>query len=356
MMKRLSLHRAMLMLLACLWLAAPALAAPVVTTLPAIESGVMLTPVRHFQLQNPERLVIDLPVIARAELRFPDVKNDPLVKAIRYGQFDAKTTRIVYDLHRPVRVVAVEPGVQLMLRVEAAQGKQPAVSPIDKKPLIVIDAGHGGQDPGAIGRQGTLEKIITLNYAGALREALLKTGRYRVMLTREDDRFIMLHERVKIARDAKADLFISLHADSNPRAEARGFSIYTLSETASDEEAAALAERENKSDIIPGLDLSTTDPEVANILIDLTQRETMNKSAKLADAIVAAMPAKVIKLPKTHRYAGFRVLKAPDVPSVLIELGFLSNAEDERQLLMPEHRKRLVEGVVSGIDRFLAGQ
>jgi N-acetylmuramoyl-L-alanine amidase len=236
------------------------------------------------------------------------------------------------------------------------ENASPAAPKIERKPLIVIDAGHGGQDPGAIGLHLTHEKDVTLNYARYLRKALLDTGRYRVALTREDDHFVMLPERVAIARKLKADIFLSFHADSNPRPEARGLSIYTLSETASDDEAAALAEHENKADIIPGIDLNKTDADVASILIDLTQRETMNKSAIFADAVVDGLHGKITKLQKTHRFAWFRVLKAPDIPSALIELGFLSNADDERLLLSPEYRDLVIDSVVKGIDRFRAGE
>ena len=234
--------------------------------------------------------------------------------------------------------------------------KPEPLSAEEKKPLVVIDAGHGGQDPGALGLHETHEKDVTLNFARALRSALLHTGRYRVLLTRDDDTFVSLVERVNIARKAKGSIFVSFHADSNPRPEARGLSLYTLSETASDDEAAALADHENKTDVIQGIDLSNADADVASILIDLTQRETMNKSAVLANAVVESLHGKINRLPKTHRFAGFRVLKAPDIPSTLIELGFLSNAADERLLLSPEYRDLVVMSVARGIDRYLAGE
>ena len=239
--------------------------------------------------------------------------------------------------------------------VASAPAAKSAVSEKDK-PLIAIDAGHGGQDPGAIGVHDTHERDVTLNFALNLRKALLRTGRYRVALTRDNDTFVMLHDRVDIARRAHADMLVSLHADSNPLVNARGLSIYTLSATASDDEAAALAERENKADVITGINLNTTDQDVANILIDLTQRETMNKSTELADDIVANLHPKIQRLPSTHRFAGFRVLKAPDVPSVLIELGFLSNPIDERLLLSPEYRDIVVGSVIKGIDQYYAEQ
>ncbi|MES2983827.1 MAG: N-acetylmuramoyl-L-alanine amidase [Pseudomonadota bacterium] len=322
------------------------------------ESNEPLTVVKTFTLANPNRIVIDVAQATGKSLALPRGYKGKLLKNIRFGQFDPATSRIVLDVSAPAKVIGTTPGRVLMIEIAPAEGASAeAVAPVvEAKPLIVIDAGHGGQDPGAIGLHQTREKEVTLNFARALREELLRTGRYRVALTRDNDTFVLLPDRVAIARKMKADMFISLHADSNPRAEAKGLSIYTLSETASDAEAAALAERENKSDIIPGIDLSTTDADVASILIDLTQRETMNKSAVLADNIVDAMHAKVNRLPQTHRFAGFRVLKGPDIPSVLIEIGFISNAVDERLLLSPEYRDLVVASIVKGIDRYRAGE
>jgi N-acetylmuramoyl-L-alanine amidase len=336
-------------------------------------ANVPIVPGKVFTLANPDRLVIDMPHMQARGIGLPKAYKGALVKAVRFGQFDPATSRIVVDLSGPVTVVQTVPGKKLVVEIapvgaatvpppasgrgsRSAAGNQstPALTPEDKKPLVMIDAGHGGQDPGAIGLHENHEKDVTLAFALALREALLRTGRYRVGMTREDDHFVMLTDRVAMARKIGANLFISFHADSNPRPEARGLSIYTLSETASDDESAALAERENKADIIPGIDLNTTDADVANILIDLTQRETMNKSARLADAIVAKLNPKINRLPKTHRFAGFRVLKAPDIPSTLIELGFLSNAVDERLLLTPEYRDLVVASVVKGVDRYWA--
>jgi N-acetylmuramoyl-L-alanine amidase len=225
-----------------------------------------------------------------------------------------------------------------------------------KLPLIVIDAGHGGQDPGTIGRSQTKEKNITLAYAHALRDALVATGRFRANLTRSGDTFILLRERFHIARQQKADLFISLHADSAPTTRAKGLSIYTLSEDASDAEAAALATQENKVDVLADVNLGSQDDEVASILIDLAQRETKNKSIILADNIVTALRGRVELLPNTHRYAGFAVLKAPDIPSALIEIGFLSNADEEQKILSRTHRGEVVRGIITGITKYSAGQ
>lgn len=320
-----------------------------------------ISPRKVFTLTGPDRVVVDLPLSQGAGMALS--KNaGTLVKAVRFGRFDDATSRIVLDMNVPVVVDAVTPGSPLTLKLvatkpvdtaalAAASGKKE-----EKLPVVAIDAGHGGQDPGALGVHGTHEKDVTLNFARALAKKLNDSGRYRAVLTRDEDKFIMLHDRVNIARRAQADIMISFHADSNPREDARGLSIYTLSATASDEEAAALAERENKADVITGINLNTADADVANILIDLTQRETMNKSTKLADSIVANMHPKVNLLPSTHRFAGFRVLKAPDVPSVLMELGFVSNPTDERLLLSPEYRDVVIASVLKGIDKYYAAK
>ena len=322
------------------------------------EANSPVTPRKVFTLGAPDRLVIDLPHIGGGMISLPKAYAGQLVKSVRFGQFNAETSRIVLDLNGPIKVEEVTSGSQFTIEISPNGPIKAGTKPVkaEVKPLIIIDAGHGGDDPGAIGLHGTHEKDVTLNYALALRKALLDTGRYRVGMTRDDDHFVVLTDRVAIARKLKADIFVSFHADSNPRPEARGLSIYTLSENASDAEAAALAEHENKADIIQGIDLSKADADVASILIDLTQRETMNKSALFADAVVASLNGKVTKLQKTHRFAGFRVLKAPDIPSTLIELGFLSNETDERLLLSPEYRDLVVGSVVKGIDRFRAAQ
>lgn len=223
-----------------------------------------------------------------------------------------------------------------------------------RKPVVVIDAGHGGRDPGARGVKGTNEKDVTLRYVHSLRDALLKTGRYDVFLTRKDDTYVMLRERLALGRHAEGDIFISIHADSAENHDTRGLSVYTLSETASDKEAAALAARENKVDIIYGMNLSSETPDVTEILIDLAQRETRNKSWRLAEILVGAVKQKVKLLPNTHRQAGFAVLKAPDVPSVLIELGFLSNRRDEALITSRNYRDEVVNALVKGIDAYFA--
>jgi N-acetylmuramoyl-L-alanine amidase len=222
--------------------------------------------------------------------------------------------------------------------------------PIAPQWVVAIDPGHGGQDPGAISPGGGYEKWITLAAARAARNELRKLGRYKVVLTRDSDRFIRLRDRIAIARSADADIFVSLHADTMPSDAVRGLSVYTLSERASDAEAAALAERENKVDIIGGIKLAGETLEVSNILIDLIRRDTMNDSAHFASLLVDELMQETMLLPKTHRFAGFAVLKAPDVPSVLIELGYLSNKTDERLLQSREHGQKLARGIARAID------
>ena len=218
--------------------------------------------------------------------------------------------------------------------------------------VVVIDPGHGGKDPGAISGSDLYEKRITLAMARELRAALERKGGYKVVLTRDRDVFIPLRERVALSRHASAEVFVSLHADTMPDPQVRGLSAYTLSERSSDAEAEALADRENKADLISGISFSEKSPEVAEILITLAQRETMNRSFHLARNIVGSVQGTSAVLPKTHRFAGFAVLKAPDVPSVLIELGFLSNAADEKLLKTPSHRRKVAEAIADGIDRY----
>lgn len=222
-----------------------------------------------------------------------------------------------------------------------------------EKKLVVLDPGHGGVDPGAVGASGTHEKDVTLAIAREVRRQLEATGRYRVLMTRDEDIFVQLRERVARARAVNADLFLSIHADSIGSSQTRGASVYTLSETASDAEAAALAARENRADIIAGVDLSVENKEVVSILIDLAQRETMNRSAMFAAALVSELGESISLLPnRPHRFAGFAVLKAPDIPSVLLELGYLSNRQDETLLTRPHHRAKIAAALVRAIDGY----
>ncbi len=221
-----------------------------------------------------------------------------------------------------------------------------------REKIIIIDAGHGGKDSGAIGVRKILEKDVTLVVAKKLKKRLQKNKNYRVILTRQGDRYLRLRDRVKIARKNKADLFISLHADFHRNKNVSGVSIYTLSERASDKEAEALAKRENKSDLIEGLDLSLESKEVANILIDLTQRETMNQSSYFVDFLIKEFRIRTKLLQRTHRFAGFAVLKAPDIPSVLIEMGYLSNKKDAELLVKNYYHEKIIDSINNGIDNY----
>jgi N-acetylmuramoyl-L-alanine amidase len=231
-------------------------------------------------------------------------------------------------------------------------------APVEKppeKPIIVIDAGHGGQDPGAISPGGIYEKRITLSMAKTIARILNATGKYDARLTRSTDVYIKLHDRVKIARAANADLFISIHADSVGNKNTKGASVYTLSNTASDKQSARLAARENRSDIIAGVDLAGEDPDVSLILLDLSMRETMNQSKTLANKVVQSFTTSGVgTLKGPHRYAGFAVLKAPDVPSVLIETGFVSNEAEAKRLLSPAYQNRIGKALLASLNRYFS--
>lgn len=231
----------------------------------------------------------------------------------------------------------------------------PKEKPRPPSPMIVIDPGHGGQDPGAVAVGGGYEKDITLAMARELRRQLLATGRYRVALTREKDVFIPLRDRPAIARSKGADLFISLHADSITSKQVRGLSIYTLSEKASDREAEMLAQRENQSDAIVGMDLSGQTADVANILIGLSQRDTMNQSRRFAATLLKSLHPDIAVLPGPLRSAGFAVLTAPDVPAVLVEMGYLSHSQDAKLLGSDAHRKRMAASLLRAVDGYFSG-
>lgn len=217
-------------------------------------------------------------------------------------------------------------------------------------PLVVLDAGHGGHDPGAISPHGgKREKDVTLAIAKAIRSELLKSGRVRVALTRDTDKFLVLPDRYGIARNMNADLFISIHADSAENPEAGGGTVYTLSEVASDREAQRLAARENKSDIINGVNLGGADADVSSILIDLTQRETMNVSAEFAKLLLRESQPNMRMRTNSHRFASFIVLKAPDTPSVLFETGYLSNEDDVAFLGSESGRQKVARSVASAV-------
>jgi len=227
----------------------------------------------------------------------------------------------------------------------------PRVQGDDSRPLVVIDAGHGGVDPGAINADsGLREKDVTLKIAHAIRDKLLESGRVRVALTRDDDRYLVLRERFGIARRLHASLFISIHCDSAGTPDATGASVYTLSEVASDKEAARLAARENKADVISGVNLGDAGADVSSILIDLTQRETMNNSADFARVLGREAKPLLPMKGNFHRMASLMVLKAPDMPSILLETGYISNAADAAFLDSRDGRARIAESIEKAVE------
>ena len=237
------------------------------------------------------------------------------------------------------------------IRSNVGKGRPKISGPADASlPLVVIDAGHGGHDPGAISPHGgQREKDVTLAIAKAVRDEMLKSGRVRVALTRDSDKFIVLQDRYQIARKLNADLFISIHADSADNPLASGGTVYTLSEIASDREAQRLAARENKANILNGVNLGGADANVSSILIDLTQRETMNVSADFAKLLLREAIPKMRIRGNSHRFASFIVLSAPDTPSVLFETGYLSNASDVRFLASSTGRQKVARAVANAI-------
>ncbi len=339
-----------------------------------------------FTLADPYRVVVDLPeVIFKLPSRLGD-HGRGLVTAFRYGLVMRGGSRIVLDTKGPVRVdkayvLAAAEGqparmvldlsatdrasflhnIALANREERAAARRSEILPKavpngDPRPLIVLDPGHGGIDDGARAPSGEQEKAVVLAFGVALREKLEKTGKYRVAMTRSDDTFIPLNERVRFARAHNASLFISIHADFIPRREgqAEGASVYTLSERASDAEAARLAEAENKSDVIAGVDLSSEPNGVANILIDLAQRETKAYSVQFARGLVDDLKPTTRLHQHPLKSAGFVVLKAPDIPSVLVELGYVSTKDDLTNLTSPAWRSRTADSVVQAVDTFFA--
>ena len=365
---------------------------------------------RVFTLADPYRVVIDMSEVDWKVPSGTKLQGQGLVAGMRYGLFKAGTSRVVLDLMEPSEVaraefVAPDQGEPLRLLIDlrpipdtqfraqlktttaaysalaaiapatkpaktpsgaggtgagggalgGAAAKQPVEEPKRGKPLIVIDPGHGGIDPGAVGATIN-EKQLTLAVAKALKKELEDTGKFRVLLTRTTDVYIPLRDRFGLAREKGADLFISLHADSHNNPLTRGASVYTLSEKASDAESEALAAKENKSDIIAGVDLSKQSNVVSNILIDLAQRDTKNMSTRFASLLVRELKEQTMLLGNTHRYAGFAVLKAPDVPSVLVEMGYISSSKDEALLSSSSHQKRLARAVRQAVENYFSWQ
>jgi N-acetylmuramoyl-L-alanine amidase len=335
-----------------------------------------------FTLADPYRVVIDLPQITFQLPARIGESGRGLVKAFRFGLVMQGGSRIVLDAGGPVRVekafvVEAVDGQPARLVVDLVpvdreafmrnlalenrpRRTEPPIKPdrgaksTDARPLVVIDPGHGGLDTGTHAPSGETEKAIVLDFSLQLRDKLEKSGKYRVAMTRSDDHFTPLAERVRMARAAQAALFVSIHADAlaHRDSEAHGATIYTLSETASDAEAARLAEAENRADVIAGVDLSAESDDVADILIDLAQRETKTFSTHFARTLAAEMKVSTRMHKHALKSAGFRVLKAPDVPSVLVELGYVTNPEDLKMLNSEAWRSRVTDSVVQAIHTF----
>jgi N-acetylmuramoyl-L-alanine amidase len=236
----------------------------------------------------------------------------------------------------------------------SAQAAARAAPPVRRVPTVVIDPGHGGVDPGAISANGVYEKDIVLATARELARQLAATRRFRVVLTRSTDEFLPLRERVARARAWKADLFLSIHADALPERELRGLSVFTQSLQASDREAAALANTENRADLVAGINLSRQPREVGNVLLDLTRRETGNLSVAFARRITAELAREAVLRDRAQRSADFAVLTAPDIPSALVELGCLSNPVEERLLQQRAYQQKLARGLVRAVEAYFA--
>ncbi|MBL8576260.1 MAG: N-acetylmuramoyl-L-alanine amidase [Mesorhizobium sp.] len=338
---------------------------------------------RWFMLRGPHRLVIDLPK-TRFAIDPKELKANGLVANVRYGDLSGGSSRLILELKGPfvlgrLDIVQNEtaPGYRLVadlsassqkafedaLAVQAATTGSTEATPKNERLglrtgregqrfTVVIDAGHGGADGGATASSGTAEKDITMTFANELRDKLRADGRYNVFMTREKDEFLRLDERVKIARQHDADLFISIHADTIRVKGIRGATVYTVSEQASDAESQALADRENLSDQLAGMVVDEENKEVADILVDLIKRETHSFSIRFARTLVGELAPTIGMINNPHRFAGFRVLKAPDVPSVLLELGYLSNVKDEEQLMSSEWRDKAAASIAKAIEMF----
>jgi N-acetylmuramoyl-L-alanine amidase len=332
------------------------------------------------RLTDPNRLVIDLPDVEFSEPARPG-EGRGLISDYRYGLIAPGKARIVLDLAKPVEVVnkfvldPVEPEparlvIDLVPTTDSAfeaaarqdrplltAGPRPSAGPRRQlgRPVVVLDPGHGGIDSGASGADGLLEKGVTLKFALEVARQLKLAGKVEPILTRDGDDFLALKERVELAREHHAALFISIHADSVREDYVRGATVYTLSDDASDATAAALAARENRADILAGLAIDTQPDDVADILFDLAMRETRNFSVRFAQALVDDMKGSLPLNGNPWRRASFLVLKAPDVPSVLLELGYLSNPEDEKLFRGAGWPTRQARTVARSIEAFVGG-
>jgi N-acetylmuramoyl-L-alanine amidase len=339
--------------------------------------------IRAFTLADPYRVVIDMPQVAFQFRPKTGESGRGLIKAFRFGLVMPGGSRIVIDLARPARIdkalvldAANDQPARLVLdlaaidreafmRLAAMDGRapdgrkterQPENKPGDPRPLIVIDPGHGGIDNGTKAATGEMEKTIVLEFSLTLRDKIEKTGKYRVVMTRTDDNFVALGDRVALARARQASLFISIHADALARGEgdAQGATVYTLSERPSDARAARVAAAENEADVIAGLDLSSEPKDVAGILIDLARRETKTYSVQFAQSVVSSMKTSARLHQNPLKSASFVVLKAPDVPSVLVELAFVSNKTDLKSLISPEWRERTADSIAHAVETYFS--
>ncbi len=354
---------------------------------------------RSFVLDTPYRMVIDLPAFNWSNAGISNQQENGIT-GLRHGNLRPGISRIVFDLNRPIAIqnaftlpagngkpnrlvidfaktdtagfqtakkqVFGTLDINRMPQLSAAapqavttpapskpSAKPSATRPKNAKPLIIIDPGHGGVDPGAIGTNGVYEKHVALALSKELKKQLEASGKYRVKMTRSDDTFIKLSNRVKYARKHQGDLFISVHADSLRNSKVSGASVYTLSEKASDAQTAKLAARENKADLIAGIEIEVEDAAVMDILIDIARRDTQNQSKFLANTLVKDFNSANIKtLKRPHRYANFAVLKAPEIPSVLVEAGFMSNKKEANKLNTSAHRARIAKALKKGIDTY----
>jgi len=345
-----------------------------------------------YVVANPYRVMIDLPEVAFDLPAGAGESTRGLVSQFRYGPVEAGQSRIVLDTRGPVLIdkafiLKPQDGQPARIVVDivkttaenftakldaensapasetaetdsenAPQAPAPPVASENPRKLVVIDPGHGGIDPGAIGVRKTKEKDVVLAFGLRLKAVLEQAGGIEVVMTRDDDTFLTLKERVKVARENEADLFIAIHADTVRGGDVRGATVYTLSEKASDAEAEALAHKENRADIIAGVDLETENEEVTDILIDLVQRESKTRSLVFAKKAVAEMKPVTAFTGKPMRSAGFMVLKAPDVPSVLVELGYLSSRQDEAQLTSPAWQEKVARAMGRAIEKYFAQQ
>ncbi|PSH62576.1 N-acetylmuramoyl-L-alanine amidase [Phyllobacterium brassicacearum] len=338
-------------------------------------------------LDQPHRLAIDMP---KAVFAFDKKSIEPrgLITDVRYGLIDDSRSRLIFTIKGPFAVEQLNviknensPGYRLVADFVASSDRKFAealttqnaitasteaapkgdriataapneVSKAPKPFTVVIDPGHGGIDSGAESASGILEKNVTLMFAQQLREQLGKVPGLRVEMTRNGDEFLRLTERVRVARQYEADLFISLHADTINSGNIRGATVYTVSDKASDAESRAMADRENRSDAVAGITFDNETPEIADILMDLTRRETHTFSLSFAKTVVKSLKKDVNMINNPHRFAGFQVLRAPDVPSVLVEIGYLSNEEDEKLMLDPVWRGHVAERLAAAVGEF----